>query len=242
MFWSRKYGARRTEVRKNRPDLGGSLYSDLKARGVIGSLAVAAVFALIASGIVMLRDGAVPYKPGQYVPQDVLSRVDFSFTDPERLAKVRQEKRESQPHVFKANGDAWGDLQAALSELPDRIGDKDVSQLPPNLATALQVAPGSDGILNVLRQYQSPAQKTKYSKAVEDFIKDLRPLIVLPAAQREAELSRGNQRFVMIKVADHGALKPDDTLADGANKELQDKLNTVAGKHFYFAPALAPKL
>jgi putative nucleotidyltransferase with HDIG domain len=242
MFWSRKYGARRTEVRKNRPDLGGSLYSDLKARGVIGSLAVAAVFALVASGIVMLRDGAVGYKPGQYVPQDVLSRVDFSFTDPERLAKVKQEKRESEPHVFKANGDAWGDLQAALSELPERVGDKDVSQLPSSLATALQVAPGSDGILNVLRQYQTPAQKSKYVKAVEDFIKDLRPLIVLPAAEREAEMSRGNQRFVMIRVADHATLKPDDTLADGPNKDLQDRLNTVAGKHFYFAPALAPKL
>ena len=60
-----------------------------------------------------------------------------------------------------------------------RVGDKDVSQLPGNLATALQVAPGSDGILNVLRQYQTPTQKTKYLKAVEDFIKDLRPLIKL---------------------------------------------------------------
>ncbi|MDB5319905.1 MAG: putative rane protein [Phycisphaerales bacterium] len=242
MFWSRKYGARRTEVRKNRPDLGGSLYTELKARGVIGSLGVAVVFALAASAIVMLRDSAVPYKPGQYVPQDVLSRVDFNFTDQERLTKVKQEKRESQPHVFKANGDAWGDLQAALSELPERVGDKDVSQLPASLATALQVAPGSDGILNILRQYKLPTEKSKYLKAVEDFIKDLRPLVVLPAAQRETELSRGNQRFVMIQVADHPAMKPDETLAEGANKELRDQLNAVAGKHFYFAPALAPKL
>src|SRR5258706_4367882 len=237
MFWSRKYGARRTEVRKNRPDLGGGLYSELKARGVIGSLALAAVFCIAASAIVMLRDSAVAYKPGQYVPQDVLSRVDFSFTDPERLAKVKQEKRESEPHIFKSNGDAWGDLQASLAELPERVGKEDVSQLPSNLATALQVAPGSDGILNILRQYQEPPPKTMYVKAVEDFIKDLRPLIVLPAAQREAELSRGNQRFVMIRVADHAAMKPDDTLADGPNKDLQDKLNAVAGKQFYFAPA-----
>jgi putative nucleotidyltransferase with HDIG domain len=242
MFWSRKYGARRTEVRKNRPDLGGGLYSDLKARGVVGSLGVAVVFALAASAIVMLRDSAVPYKPGQYVPQDVLSRVDFNFTDPERLAKVKQERRESEPHVYKSNGDAWGDLQVALGELPDRVGDKDVSQLPGNLATALQVAPGSDGILNVLRQYQPPAQKTKYLKAVEDFVKDLRPLIILPAAQREAELSRANQRFVMLKVGERGSVKPDDTLADGANKDLRDQMNAVAAKHFYFAPALAPKL
>src|SRR5258706_13378259 len=171
MFWSRKYGARRTEVRKNRPDLGGGLYSELKARGVVGSLGVAVVFALAGSAIVMLRDSAVPYKPGQYVTQDVLSRVDFNFTDQERLAKVKQEKRESEPHVYKVNGDVWGELQAALGELPERVGDKDVSQLPGNLATALQVAPGSDGILNILRQYQTPTQKTKYLKAVEGFVK-----------------------------------------------------------------------
>ena len=45
MFWSRRYGARRTEVRKNRPDLGGGFYSDLKARGVVGSIGIAAVSA-----------------------------------------------------------------------------------------------------------------------------------------------------------------------------------------------------
>jgi putative nucleotidyltransferase with HDIG domain len=242
MFWSRKYGARRTEVRKNRPDLGGGLYSELKARGVIGSLGVAAVFCIAASAIVMLRDSAVAYKPGQYVPQDVLSRVDFTFTDQERLTKIRQEKRESQPHVYKANGKAWDDLQAAMSELPERVGDKDVSQLPGNLATALQVAPGSDGILNILRQYQLPTQKPKYLKAVEDFVKDLRPLIVLPTEQRDMELAAKSQRFVTVLVGDRGLMKAEDTLADGSNKELRDQLNGVAGKHFYFAPPLAPKL
>jgi len=84
MFWSRKYGARRTEVRKNRPDRrGADWYAELKAKGVIGSLVVAGVFALAASAIVMLREDAVPYRPGQYVPQDVISRVDFSFSDPD---------------------------------------------------------------------------------------------------------------------------------------------------------------
>ena len=84
-FGSRKYGARRNEVRKNRPDLGGSLYSELKARGVVGSVWVAAAFCIVASAIVMLREDSVPYKPGQYVPQDVISRIDFEFVDPELL-------------------------------------------------------------------------------------------------------------------------------------------------------------
>src|SRR5689334_2014398 len=137
MFWSRKYGARRNEVRKNRPDLGGSLYSELKARGVVGSIWVAAAFCIAASAIVMLREDAVPYKPGQYVSKDIQSSIDFNFTDPDKLAQARQEKRDSEPHVFRTAGDSWGDLKASLLELPDRVADKSVDQLPGNLATEL---------------------------------------------------------------------------------------------------------
>src|SRR3954451_13588342 len=109
MFWSRKYGARRTEVRKNRPDLGGNLYTELKARGVIGSIGIAVAFWLIASAIMMLREDAMPYKPGQYVPQDIISRVDFAFSDPERLEKIKAEKREGEPRVYRVAADAWGE-------------------------------------------------------------------------------------------------------------------------------------
>src|SRR4051812_5794930 len=145
MFWSRKYGARRNEVRRNRPDLGGGLFSELKAKGVVGSVGIAAVFALAASAIIMLREDAVPYKPGQYVPQDVISRVDFSFHDAERINELQAQAREAEPRVYKSNGDAWGTLQAALLELPDRVGEKGTTQLPPDLTTALHVTAENDG-------------------------------------------------------------------------------------------------
>jgi putative nucleotidyltransferase with HDIG domain len=244
MIWSRRYGARRTEVRKNRPDLGGSFYSELKARGVIGSLGIAGVFCVLATAIVLLRDDAVPYKPGQFVPQDIVSRVDFTSTDQSRLTKTRQERRESEPHVYSPAGDAWGELRAALLELPERVADKDVSQLPGKLATALQVGPGSDGILNILAQYRTPEEKPKYQKAVEDYVNDLRPLVLLPKAQRDLELAKASQRFVTIAIPGHrDPVRLEDTLAAEANKELQDKLAAAADKHFYFAPAsLAAKI
>ncbi|HEY7115990.1 MAG TPA: HDIG domain-containing metalloprotein [Tepidisphaeraceae bacterium] len=245
MFWSRKHGARRTEVRKNRPDLGQSLLADLKAKGVIGSLGVAAVFALVASAIVMLREDAVPYKPGQYVPQDILSRVDFTFNDQERLTKAREAMRENEPHVYhQSAGDAWGELRARLLELPERIGERDASQLPGKLATELQVAPGSDGVLNILRQFQQPTQKPRYQNAVEDFIKELRGDVVLPRAQRDEELARATQRFVSVPIISVGGhvLRVEETLADGANHDLEDRLKVVAAKDFFFSPPLASKL
>jgi putative nucleotidyltransferase with HDIG domain len=241
MFWSRKYGARRTEVRKNRPDLGGNLYTELKARGVVGSIGVAVAFCLVASAIVLLRDSAVPYKPGQYVPQDILSRVDFTFLDPERLTKAKQESREGVPRVYKSNGDAWADLRAALLDLPERVGRKSAAQLPARLATDLQIGPGSDGVLNLFGEFQSPAQRPVYQKAVDDFIKDVRSLIVLPAAQRDAELTRAGLRLVSIPAFDQN-LRAEDTLADGPNKELQDRLNAAANKYFFFSPTIAAKI
>src|SRR3569623_1377095 len=114
MFWSRKYGARRTEVRKKCPERGISLWSDLRAKGVIPSLGVAAVFAVVVSAIVMLREDSVAYKPGQYVPQDILSRVDFDFIDQEKLVQSRKLKRETTPRVYAQQGDAWATLQNAL--------------------------------------------------------------------------------------------------------------------------------
>jgi putative nucleotidyltransferase with HDIG domain len=242
MFWSRKYGARRTEVRKNRPDLGGNLYSDLKARGIIGSVVIAGVFCIVASAITMLRENAVPYKPGQYIPQDVLSRVDFSFSDPERLTAARQDRRESEPHVYRTVGDAWGDLKAALLELPERVGNKDVTQLPGTLATDLQVGKGSDGVLNILSNYQAPEKRPVYQKAVEDFVSDLQSLTLLPRAQREQELTKAAQRFVPVSIPGKGLVRVEDTLPVGASKELQDRMTAAAGKHFFFAPSLAAKV
>jgi putative nucleotidyltransferase with HDIG domain len=243
MLWSRKYGARRTEVRKNRPDLGGSLFSDLKAMGVLGSLVVAAGFALVASAIVMLREDAVPYKPGQYVPQDVISRVEFTFRDYDRLAKLKQDLRESEPHVYKPNPGAWDALQAALTELPERVGDKDASQLPGNLATLLQVSRESDGILNVLRQYQAPEQKARYEKAIAGFVDELRPLVILRHEQRDEELSRAARRFVAIAVPEHrDAVRVEDTYPDTPSKELQERMSAAAAKHLFFAPSLGAKI
>ena len=48
--------------------------------------------------------------------------------------------RETEPHVFKVSGDAWGELETKLLELPERVGDKDVTQLPGTLAPSSRSA------------------------------------------------------------------------------------------------------
>jgi putative nucleotidyltransferase with HDIG domain len=241
MFWSRKYGARRTEVRKNRPDRSEGLWAKLRARGVVGSLVVAAVFCLVTAAIVLLREDSVPYRPGQYVPQDVLSRVDFSFTDADRLTQARKERREGEPCVYKSTGDAWGNLETALLELPDRVGDKPAAQLPGDLATGLHLDPGSEPVLAFFRKAQSGEAKKDWQASVHDFIATLRPTIVLPRDQRAEEVAKTAQRFVMV-VVDGRPLPVEDTCADGVNGELLKRLNAAAAKYFLQRRDLPPRI
>jgi cyclic-di-AMP phosphodiesterase PgpH len=240
MFWSRKYGARRTEVRKNRPDKPGGLWAQLQARGVVGSLSVAAVFCLVASAIVLLREDSVPYRPGQYVPQDVLSRVDFSFTDVDRLTQARKERREGEPRVYKPAGDSWANLETALLELPDRIGDKPVAQLPADLIAALRLDPGSEPVLTVFRKAQSGEAKKDWQASVKDYVAALRAVIVLPRDQRAEELAKAAQRFVMV-VVDARPIPVEDTCGDG-NPDLLKRLNDSAARHFLQRRDLPPRI
>lgn len=222
----------------------GSLLSELRARGLTGSLALAGVFALLASAIVMLREESVGYKPGQYVAQDILSRVDFSFRDDEKLTAEKKRMRDAQPRVYKKAADSWETLQQMLLELPDRIGSSDAAQLPLELRERLQIDAGSDGVLNVLRQYQLPERRPQYAEAVGEFIKELRTLIVLPKAQRDDELAReGQQRVSTVMIVDRGERRLEDTFADtagGVDRELYAKMNSAANAAF--SPALCHRL
>jgi putative nucleotidyltransferase with HDIG domain len=242
MFWSRKYGARRTEVRKNRPDRAGNLWSDLQAKGITHSLAIAALFCLVASAIVLLREDAVPYRPGQYVPQDVLSRVDFSFTDVDRLTQARKERREGEPRVYKYSTDAWAALQNALFELPERIGDKPASQIPGDLATSLHVGPGNEGVLDFFRKLRSGPPREDWQTSVKDYVASLRGMIVLPSARRAEELKKAAQRFVMVSVQGHGRVSVEDTFQDGVNTALYNRLNEASAKFFQQRRDLAARI
>ncbi|HSI35301.1 MAG: HD family phosphohydrolase [Phycisphaerae bacterium] len=230
-------------MRKKCPERGVTFLGELRARGVIPSLGVAAVFALVVSAIVMLREDSVPFKPGQYVPSDILSRVDFQFVDKEKLAEKRNQKRESTPRVYvAAKGDSWGALQSALLELPDRIGTLEVSQLPGNLRTLLRVDEGNEGAVNQLRLYQAPERKAIYQRDVERFITALRPLVLLPQAQREKEVAKTAWAARVTIVVDGKDVRVEDTFAVGekVDRELYARLQAAARDAF--SPALYPKL
>ena len=131
-FWTRKSVSRREAIRKDRPDTPARKWEQLRASGVIVSVQIAAVFWVLASGILMFRQDVVPYRPGQYTHHDIISRVDFTFMDKEQLAQAQRLARQNAPRVYQAVPDAWKPLEEKLLALPDLVAGsfRDIEALP----------------------------------------------------------------------------------------------------------------
>ena len=62
----------------------------------------------------MLRESVVPYRPGQYVAHDIVSRVEFTIPDKEKLNAAQRKARGAVPHIYTQNNEGWQELQEKL--------------------------------------------------------------------------------------------------------------------------------
>ena len=191
-----KSGARRALIREKCPDTSALAWLERqRCKGVLPSVAIAAVFWVLAASILMLRENVLPYRPGQAVRSDVFARADFGFPDEGvRVLKTQQARAET-PRVYRAAptgpaasnraaGDAWQPLEDRLLSLPDAVAGLTYDQLPPDLQRVLDHAS-----VTALQQYARAARPT-WTAAVGRYVASLRQAnwVVLPADQRAAEL------------------------------------------------------
>src|SRR5271156_187117 len=112
MWWFKKAGARRAEIRRNRPDTTVKQVRALLSEGVASQIWIALAFAVGASVILCLHEVVPSYRAGQWTPSDIVARVDFTWRDQAQLEAVRQAKRQEVPHVYRpASPDPLIDLQ-----------------------------------------------------------------------------------------------------------------------------------
>src|SRR5687767_2251398 len=142
-----KSRSRRVEIRKNRPDTPRLNWDAWRASGVLTSLGIALAFFVLASGILMMRQEVVRYRPNQWIPHDIVSRVDFSFSNPHLLAQRQREAAEREPRIYTSAGDSWEQLRRELLSLPDRVANAPTDKLPDDLAGVLDA-----GAATLLRQ------------------------------------------------------------------------------------------
>ena len=231
---------RRAEIRRNRPDAARLDLDSLRSTGVLASLVIAFGFFLAASAVLLMREQVVPYRPGQWIPHDVVSRVDFSYRNKDRLADLRRERRDAEPRVYQplaqaqqGKGDAWANLRRELSALPDKVADKDAAQLPERLKTILDA-----GAMTALRQYTSPAQREVFNQKVGAFVDALQnrvvhagpqqwKLIVLPRSERAKDLEAGRP----VAIEGYGVVPSEVTFA-ADTPEFRAELARLAADHF----------
>ena len=192
-WWSGKSVSRREQIRKDRPDTAARKWEHLRTSGVVVSLQIAAVFWVVATTILMLRDDVVPYRPGQYTHHDILSRVDFTYMDKEALARAQATAVQTTPRVYTRVPDAWKALEDKLTALPDRVA---AAATPNELGADLRGVLDS-GSFTALKAFHPENQRPTYLKQVQNYLARLksfdpaRPeqtLIIIPDAERSSEM------------------------------------------------------
>jgi hypothetical protein len=232
-----KSRSRRAGIRKNRPDVAWPDWNGLRASGVLASLGIATAFFVVAWAVLSLREEVVPYRPGQWIPHDIVSRVDFSYRDKEKLSDQRRQRRENEPRVYRADPDAWPHLRRELLTLPDRVADPAASapgQLPKPLGALLD-----GGAVTALRQYATQkGNRDVYEQKVNAYVETLRNtqvpwggqkwgLFVLPADRRAEDLIAGRQ----VAIQGHNNVPVEATFA-ADSAEFRSVLRKLAEDHF----------
>jgi hypothetical protein len=226
--WPEKSRTRRAEIRKNRPDTDWIDWRKFKEKGVPVSLCIAFGFFVLASSILMLRQDVVPYRAGQWIHHDIVSRVKFTYNDPLRMEDKRREAINRVPRVYTKipptnDKDVWGVVEDELLCLPALVV---ADHLPPKLASF------DAGTITALRLAAQNADV--YTNLIHRWMEDLRechvegggrqwPLIILSADQHRQELD--NRR--PIRLNGEGDIDPRYTYAAGS-PILLAKLTSLA--------------
>jgi len=238
MFDTGKSRSRRAEIRKNLPAPAWLDWQRLRSSGAVTSAGIAFVFFVVATAVLSLRQEVVPYRPGQWIPHDIVSRVDFEYRDKEVLADMRRRQRDAQPRVYQGTadgrGDAWAHLRRDLTALPDRVADPaSPDELPRPLRNILDSA-----AITALRQASAGEGRTVYVQKVNayvDTLRDLRverngqkwELFVLPPDERRKDIE-GNRP---VTIEERGVVPADVTFAADST-EFRAVLEKPVRDHF----------
>jgi putative nucleotidyltransferase with HDIG domain len=241
--------ARREEIRRKTlhyyasPEAHGSRWRRLREQGIFESIGIAFVFFIVATTILSLRQGVMHYRPGQWVPHDVMSRVQFSYNDPKQLERLQVDRADQEPRVYRAvpNTDIWGDLEQSLRALPDRLASGGQEALPADLKDIFD-----SGSLTALRKYLSVDGHKTFDRHVSGFVQALReqrivaggqkwPIYILSTEERtdDVRAHRG------IRIDPDGVLDPERTFVPHSD-DLRAILTDAALHNFLLS--LQPKI
>ncbi len=165
--------------------------AEIPRHDIVPSLAIAGIFCVAITAMFLLRKQVVPYRPGEYVPHDIVARVDFRFFDQARNDQLIQYKRDSVFRDYRrVEGDPWDKIQDFLLALPETIHGRSQQELDPPLRDLLD-----SGAITELEQERVGLDREQYESNVRQFIAysrkhlldDDEPLVIVPQDARDEE-------------------------------------------------------
>lgn len=193
MFRLRKYRSRRAEIRRNRPDLGLT-WKNLKTPQTLAVLGAVVAFWVLATGIVLLRERMVRPRLGDYVHEDVRSRVSFVSRNLEMERELRQQARDAAPRVYRRLENNFSNLEGRLLSLPKDLAGRRIEELPKDLHL-------DGGAFEAIKGHSAEA----FASLVRRYISALRgavdagKLAVLPQEEREQDLQMPERKSAKVQ-------------------------------------------
>lgn len=222
-----KSRARRAEVRRRLP----KWRDRVDFRNLPASLAIATLFVLLAALIVMFRPDVVAYRPGQWAPSDIVSRVEFKYFDVNEYHRAQSNAHKDEPHVYMiVDPDPLMELETKLLQWPDRVAGLSLSQVDESIRSYLDNAS-----LVRLQEYAARNPRPQWDQAVKEFIRNLREInfVVLRDSERMEELGR------TIRVGT-SKMSVAEALAISQKDDIEAKISKPAAD--YLPSLLAPKV
>jgi hypothetical protein len=162
---------------------------EFRRAGGIGGVILAVVFCSAVVLMDVLPIEPLPYRRGQYVPQDIRARLAFRRLSDE-LVKAELESIASRtPATFTLRGSVLDEIVADLTSLPDRL--KATSQ-PADVDASLrkQFAIDSAADLRTIHRFQDPNLRRPYEGEVEQLREELRRTLIVTRDAAQAQHAR----------------------------------------------------
>jgi len=239
------FTSRKSAKRRVKPETRQAFWQRMQEDGTAGSLAIAAVFCILATMIFTLREEVPAYRVHDWVPQDIYSRVSFTYLDTDLLTKAREIERERVLPIFDPT-DTWTRLEQRLRELPERLAGRRLEDIAPNIRDRFTL--DVDGLTTQLdsaavtafEQVNADAHRDGYADMVATYIKDLRRLKVLPVRdflhEQQRQERMGAEPRVVLTTGDPN--KPQEThqlsrlYHNGPSPELINEVKRAAAAQF----------
>ena len=187
--FKKKTRQRRVEARRNVAVSALSLWRRLRDVSSIPALLLA--LALFVGAVVMdvWPLDPLPYRPGQYLPDDVHVRAPFQVLSTKRLGEVVARVRESTPATFRLDGKLIDEIAAALKALPKRFQP---TTRPADVDKQLleSFGPFDEESLRTWRTFAEPTQQEQYEQRIDLFRKELAKLPLVAPEQLQAQRQR----------------------------------------------------